>query len=91
MTITYPAIFTRHEDGSYEGYFPDLDGCVFSGKDIDEAINSAIEEEKNWIAVELEEDNGLPYVSDREDVELEENQFWRDIAVIIHMTEGWEE
>ena len=41
--------------------------------------------------MELEEDNGLPYVSDREDVELEENQFWRDIAVIIHMTEGWEE
>ena len=24
MTITYPAVFRQKEDGSYDGYFPDL-------------------------------------------------------------------
>ena len=43
MTITYPAVFRQKEDGSYDGYFPDLTGCRFEGKTLDDARNDAIE------------------------------------------------
>lgn len=91
MMFTYPAVFRKLENGSYEGYFPDLDGCVFGGADLDEAINSAIEEERAWITVELEEEQVLPFISDREDIVLAENEHLRNIAVIVRLMDGFDE
>ena len=88
MTFTYPAVFRKLEDGTYEGYFPDLEGCLFHGDTLDDAINDAIAEEKEWITVELEEETGLPLISDGEDVELGENEFLRNVQVILHLQEG---
>jgi predicted RNase H-like HicB family nuclease len=91
MTFTYPAVFTPNEDGSFDGYFPDLEGCVFHGENLDDAINNAIEEEREWITVETSDDpeEGLPYVSDEEDLDLKEGEFVRNIAVIIHFEVGY--
>lgn len=93
MTFTYPAVFQKHEDGSYTGYFPDLDQCFFKGETIDDAINDAIAEEKEWIEAQVEEDEvegaNMPYVSDREDIVLKENEFIRDVAVIMHFEVGY--
>ena len=92
MVITYPAVFRQKEDGTYEGYFPDLEKCYFSGDTLDEAINDAIAAEKEWIAVELEDESaGLPYVSDSGDMQLKDGEFVRNIAVVIRITEGWDE
>ena len=54
------------------------------------AINDAIAEEKEWITVELEEETGLPLISDGEDVELGENEFLRNVQVILHLQEGFD-
>ena len=80
MTFTYPAVFHQNEDGSYEGYFPDLEDCTFSGETLDDAINDAIDAEKNWITVELEDE-----------IELDEGEFVRQIQVIMHLQDGWDE
>ncbi len=68
MTITYPAVFRQKEDGSYDGYFPDLTGCRFEGKTLDDARNDAIEAEHSWIELEIDEmEDGafpdLPFVT----------------------------
>lgn len=90
MTFTYPAVFTHKEDDTYEGYFPDLEGCTFSGATLDDAINDAIEAERDWINVEFEDETlGLPYITDPEDLDLDENQFVREIQVIIHYNETY--
>lgn len=90
MTFTYPAVFRHKEDNSYEGYFPDLEGCVFQGATLDDAINDAIEAERAWINVEFEDETaGLPYITDEADMNLAENEFVRQIQVIIHYNENY--
>ena len=91
MTFTYPGVFHQNEDGSYEGYFPDLEDCTFSGETLDDAINDAIDAEKNWITVELEDEIGMPYISEEDEIELDEGEFVRQIQVIMHLQDGWDE
>ncbi len=90
MTFTYPAVFRKKEDGTYEGYFPDLEGCVAKGDTLDECINDAIEAARTWLWIELveEEDSDLPFISDRDDLVLEEGDIVRNIEVILHLQEG---
>ena len=90
MTFTYPAVFRRQENGTYKGFFPDLEGCVAEGETLDDCINDAIEAERAWIWLELTEEEGiLPYVSDHDDLTLEEGDEIRNIQVIIHLQEGY--
>lgn len=90
MTFTYPAVFRRKEDGTYEGFFPDLQGCVAKGETLDECINDAIEAERTWLWIELteEEDTDLPFISDQDDLVLQEGDIVRNIEVILHLQEG---
>lgn len=90
MTFTYPAVFRRKEDGTYEGFFPDLQGCVAKGETLDECINDAIEAERTWLWIELteEEDTDLPFISDHDDLVLQEGDIVRNIEVILHLQEG---
>ena len=37
----FPAVFTALEDGRYEVYFPDLEGCYTFGDDLQDAIKMA--------------------------------------------------
>ena len=90
MNFTYPAVFKKQEDGSYTGYFPDLDGCAFQGININEAINNAIAAEKEWITVEIEEGNDLPFTSHREDLPLGPGEEVRPVQVILHLMDGFD-
>ena len=38
MKFTYPAVFHKTEQGTYEGYFPDLACCYAKGDTLDEAL-----------------------------------------------------
>ena len=38
MKFMYPAVFRKNEDGTYNGYFPDLECCTSTGDTLDEAI-----------------------------------------------------
>ena len=55
-------------------------------------LKNANEAARNWITVELEEEEPLlPYVSDVEDIAVEEGDIIRNISVNIRFYEGWDE
>ena len=54
MTFTYPAVFTKKEDGTgFTHFFPDLEMCEADGADLEDAIENARDAAQNWISVEL--------------------------------------
>ncbi|MDO4445907.1 MAG: type II toxin-antitoxin system HicB family antitoxin [Bacillota bacterium] len=92
MKFIYPAVFRKTEEGTYTGFFPDLDSCQVTGDTLDEAMDQANEAASNWISVELEEDDcELPPVSDASDLKLEKDDIVRNILVNIRFMEGWDE
>lgn len=92
MKFIYPAVFRKSESGGYNAFFPDLEYCEAAGDTLDEAIDNANEAARNWISVELEEEEpALPYVSDISDIETEEGDIIRNICVNIRFYEGWDE
>lgn len=92
MKFIYPAVFRKKEDGTYLGYFPDLEQCTAAGDTLDEAIENANAAAYDWISLELEEDAvNMPAISDAEDLELEEGDIVRNISVNIRFYEGWDE
>lgn len=92
MKFIYPAVFRKTQSGGYSAFFPDLECCEAAGDTLDEAIDNANEAARNWISVELEEeDPSLPYVSEISDIETEEGDIIRNICVNIRFYEGWDE
>ena len=84
MKFIYPAVFHKTEEGHYKGYFPDLECCYGEGETLDDAIESANEAARDWITLELSEDDPLiPYVSDIEDIEVKEGEIVRNISMNI--------
>ena len=91
MIFIYPAVFRKTENG-YHSFFPDLECCEASGDTLDDAIENANEACRNWITVELEEEEpNMPYVSDIEDIEIKDGDIVRNISVNIRFYEGWDE
>lgn len=91
MKFIYPAVFRKTEKG-YHAFFPDLEYCEADGETLDDAIENANKAARNWITVELEEEEPLlPYVSDVEDIAVEEGDIIRNISVNIRFYEGWDE
>ena len=91
MKFIYPAVFRKTENG-YHSFFPDLECCEASGDTLDDAIENANEACRNWITVELEEEEpNMPYVSDIEDIEIKDGDIVRNISVNIRFYEGWDE
>ncbi|HJA12064.1 MAG TPA: type II toxin-antitoxin system HicB family antitoxin [Candidatus Mediterraneibacter merdipullorum] len=92
MKFIYPAVFRKTENGGYHAFFPDLECCEADGDTLDDAIENANEACRNWISVELEEDEpNMPYVSDIEDIEKKDGDIVRNISVNIRFYEGWDE
>ena len=92
MKFIYPAIFSKDADGVFHGYFPDLEDCLSTGETLDEAIESANEAARDWITLELSEDEPMiPYVSDIEDIEVKDGEIVRNISMNIRFYEGWDE
>ena len=62
------------------------------GETLDEAIESANEAARDWITLELSEDEPMiPYVSDIEDIEVKDGEIIRNISMNIRFYEGWDE
>lgn len=75
MKMIYPAIFYPYTDGSggYVVEFPDLPGCVTGGKNLEEALEMAVDAASGWILDELEEGNVVPQASKYEEVKTEKS------------------
>lgn len=92
MKFVYPAVFRKTETGTYKGFFPDLECCYAEGDTLEEAVDNANEAARTWLSVELEDDDcQLPAITDAADMELEEGDVVRNIAVTIRFYEGWDE
>ncbi len=91
MKFVYPAVFHKTENGTYEGYFPDLACCYSKGDTLDDAIENANEAAYDWISLELEEGGHLPAITEICDIEKKEGDIIRNISVNIRFYEGWDE
>lgn len=92
MKFIYPAIIRKTEEGKYHAFFPDLACCEAEGDTLDEAVDNANEAARDWISLELsEEEPDLPHVTDISDMELCPGDEVRNIAVNIRFYEGWDE
>lgn len=92
MKFIYPAVFHKAEDGTYQGYFPDLECCYAKGDTLEDAVENANEAATDWISLELsEEEPELPYITDVSDIPLKEGEVVRQISVNLRFYEGWDE
>lgn len=78
--IKYPVVV---EVGNSElgAYFPDFAGCVSGGKTVNEALKNACEALKLHIKGMVEDDEELPEPTDKDKVELAENEGIYTLAV----------
>ena len=90
MKFAYPAVFTQENDGKYKVVFPDLEGCAAEGDTLEEAIEKAKEAESAWIELELEDSWELPGITHRDDMELPEGSFMREVAVRIKLVDDYD-
>ena len=91
MNFIYPAIIKETENG-YHARFPDLKMCEAQGPTLDACLDEARYEMENWIRAELEEDEPeMPFISDPEDIELDDDEFVRNIMVVYRFYDGWDE
>ena len=89
MKFTYPAVFHKTEQGTYEGYFPDLACCYAKGDTLDEALEDAIHSAYDWISLELtEEEPDFPPVWDVADLGKREGEIGRNIGGKMGRGEG---
>ena len=92
MKFIYPAVFHKTEEGTYQGYFPDLECCYAKGDTLEDAVENANEAAAVWISLELsEEEPDLPCITDVSDISLKEGEVVRQISVNIRFYEGWDE
>lgn len=91
MKFIYPAVFRKTQDGTFHGFFPDLESCYAEGDTLEEAVDNANEAAYNWISLELEEDGMLPPITDACDIPLQEGDVVRNICIHIRFMEGWDE
>ena len=92
MKFIYPAVFSRTDEGTYTGRFPDLAGAVVFAETLEEAVDEANQAASDWITAELMEDDAfLPPVTDAEDIPIRDGEIIRNICVTIRFYEGWDE
>ncbi len=74
MKMIYPAVFYPYSDrsGGYVVEFPDLQGCVTGGKNLEEAMEMAVDAASGWVLDELEEGNPVPQASRYEEIQPKE-------------------
>ena len=75
MKMIYPAVFYPYSDnsGGYVVEFPDLPGCVTGGKNLEEAMEMAVDAASGWVLDELEEGNPEPQASGYGEIVPKEN------------------
>lgn len=73
--LFYPAIFEADEDGAFTVEFPDVDGCVTGGDDMDDAYEMAFSALGLVLSYMEEMKEPIPTPSNPQDIKLEDGQF----------------
>lgn len=77
--LFFPAIFQEEPEGGYTITFPDLDGAVTYGADMEEAYKMAVEVMGLTLESLEDEKKPIPAASKPQNIKLESNQF---VAVV---------
>lgn len=73
--LFYPAVFQEEPEGGYTITFPDLEGAVTYGADMEEAYKMAVEVIGLTLESIEQEKKPIPVASRPRDIKLENNQF----------------
>ena len=73
--LFYPAIFQPEEDGAFTVVFPDVDGCVTCGDNMENAYEMAFDVLGLGLTVIEEKKEAMPTVSAPQDIKLKNGQF----------------
>ena len=79
---------SQEKYGGIPGY--DVYSLV-KGETLDEAIGDAIESLREWMRISVLEGDDLPPISAKDQIELQEGQFVRNIAAVVRLYDGWDE
>lgn len=83
--------FHKTEQGTYEGYFPDLACCYAKGDTSTRRWKMPFTPPMTGSLELTEEEPDFPPVSDVADLGKSEGEIARNIAVNIRLFEGWDE
>lgn len=71
----YPAVFQVEEEGGFSIFFPDVDGCITQGEDMNDGYEMAFDALGNMLAYLEEQGKSVPQPSNPQKIKLEEGQF----------------
>jgi predicted RNase H-like HicB family nuclease len=80
--MIYPLFIFKADDGTFDGYFPDIEGCMFAGNNLESALRDAESAFGQHMEVLTEQGGHVPAPSDPADYLGDErltmdNGFWR--------------
>lgn len=65
--MIYPLFIFKADDGTFDGYFPDIEGCMFAGNDLESALRDAETAFGQHMEVLTEQGSHVPAPSDPAD------------------------
>ena len=65
--MIYPLFIFKADDGTFDGYFPDIEGCMFAGNDLESALRDAETAFGQHMEVLTEQGGQVPAPSDPAD------------------------
>lgn len=71
----YPAVFQAEEEGGFSIFFPDVDGCITQGEDMDDGYEMAFDALGNMLSYLDEQGKATPRPSSPQEIRLEDGQF----------------
>lgn len=71
----YPAVFQAEEEGGFSIFFPDVDGCITQGEDMNDGYEMAFDALGNMLSYLDEQGKAIPRPSSPQEIRLEDGQF----------------
>lgn len=71
----YPAVFQAEEEGGFSIFFPDVDGCITQGEDMNDGYEMAFDALGNMLSYLDEQGKVIPRPSSPQEIRLEDGQF----------------
>lgn len=65
--MVYPLFIFKADDGTFDGYFPDIEGCMFAGNNLESALRDAESAFGQHMEVLTEQGGHVPAPSDPAD------------------------
>ena len=65
--MLYPLFIFKADDGTFDGYFPDIEGCMFAGNNLESALRDAESAFGQHMEVLTEQGGHVPAPSDPAD------------------------